>query len=264
MSSDQMTRACSVAACSLPPFACRHPLKSAYSLGVRVDGPPPAQTNTCVNCTRLQLVPYPIAGVDRGGRVYLEYESEVLNIYRMDVDSGQCVEVAKSGNYMFAPMTFSASEDLGGEALFYSGLYSSPAGSTPGPPVLAKLSSSGAWTNIAPEMAFAALTGSADGRLFAAYNDGFTEPWGAMEIDPGSGIVLRQWPAAGSLVPVLMGRGFAAMARWKGSLFLLASDGHPPTAVVKFSLEDETWAYVGDIDIVPWGGLGVSICAPTR
>lgn len=72
----------------------------------------------------------PVAlAVDHSGHLYLEYQSEGINLYVLDVQSGQCTNSGVGAvSHGAGALAFSADDSPPPEALYFAGYYSSPPG----------------------------------------------------------------------------------------------------------------------------------------
>jgi hypothetical protein len=201
--------------------------------------------------------------VDHAGRVYLEYQSEGIDLYTVDVPTGQC---ANSGlgsvSYGAGALAFRASGSPPTETLCFAGYFSSPPGSSFRTQVIATVSPGSGWTNVGmPAGQIAHLAGTGDGKLFAAYELGADAgpAWAIGSVDPASGSVRRV-----ASVPLVAGEGVRGIVMWRGIFVVFTSvAGQPSSSVLRFDPTQGAWTQGAPLDLGVQD-VGLSICAPLQ
>ena len=190
--------------------------------------------------------------VDRKGIAYVEYDNGMM--FAVNTADGSCQptpyvpdQIAGFGNFGMGYATIGAGP---AEQLFV-------AGDTPGTLGMLDVDNDYKVTKIgafAPEIQYAELTGTGDGRLFAYYAYGYNDGSYVAELDKTTGKIVAQ----DSLPDVDRGIGWA-FAFWGGDFWLFTTPNGQATVKYDPAPKKSTVVAHYQASIV---GAGVSTCAP--
>ncbi len=189
--------------------------------------------------------------VDRKNTAYVEYDNGML--FAVSTADGSCAttsyvadQLPPFGNFGMGYATIGAGP---AEQLFIS---------ADQPGVLGMIDdqvfSVSPVATIKPEIEYAELTGTGDGRLYAYYAFGFQDGSYVAELDKSTGAILGQ----DYLADVNRGTGWA-FANWGGDFWLFTTPDHQAT--VKYDPATKISTVVASYG-APIVGAGVSTCAP--